>query len=133
MSPTNTEDLHPGYPYRENINNNDDLPQDHYPHPYLAAQVNRSNGDPRILGRMEKGVATYDEGPLMAQLMAVVEGDIEDEVATYPLGENVYLDTDFLHAMGALNDRGLAADSLCLMQLDSEFRYLEQWERRLTK
>jgi hypothetical protein len=64
--PTNTEDLHPGYPYRENINNNDDLPQDHYPHPYLAAQVNRSNGDPRILGRAEKGAATYDEGPLTA-------------------------------------------------------------------
>jgi hypothetical protein len=39
-SPTNTEDLHPGYPYQENINNNDDLPQNHYPRPYLAAQVN---------------------------------------------------------------------------------------------
>jgi hypothetical protein len=24
-------------------------------------------------------------------------------------------------------------DGLCLMQLDSEFRYLEQWERRLAK
>jgi hypothetical protein len=65
--------------------------------------------------------------------MAVVEDDIEDEVTTYPLGENVYLDTDFLHAMGELNDRGLAADGLCLVQLDGEFRYLEQWERCLAK
>jgi hypothetical protein len=30
--------------------------------------------------------------------------------------------------MGDLGDQGLAADSLCLVQLDSEFRYLEQWE-----
>jgi hypothetical protein len=35
-SPTNTEDLHPRYPYRENIINNNNLPQDHYPRPYLA-------------------------------------------------------------------------------------------------
>jgi hypothetical protein len=33
--------------------------------------------------------------------------------------------------MGELDDRGLAAESLCLMQLDGEFRYLEQWERHL--
>jgi hypothetical protein len=133
MSPTNMEDLHPRYPYRENIINNNDLPQDHYPRPYLAAQVNRSNGDPRILGRTEKGVATYNEGPLMAQPMDVVEDDIEDEVATYPLRENAYLNTNFLLAIGTLNDQGLAADSLRLMQLDGEFRNLEQWERHLTK
>jgi hypothetical protein len=36
--------------------------------------------------------------------MAVVENDIEDEVATYPFRENVYLDTDFLQAMGELDD-----------------------------
>jgi hypothetical protein len=73
------------------------------------------------LGRIEKGVATYDEGPLMAQPMDVVEDDIEDEVTMYPLRENVYLDTDFLLAMGTLNDRGSAADGLRLMQLDGEF------------
>jgi hypothetical protein len=56
------------------------------------------------LGRIEKGAATYDEGPLTAQPMDVVEDDIEDEVAMYPLRENVYLDTDFLLAMGTLND-----------------------------
>jgi hypothetical protein len=91
------------------------------------------NGDPRILGRTEKGAATYDEGPLMAQPMKVVEDNIEDEIATYPIGENAYLDTDFLQAMGTLNDRGLAADGLRLMQLDSEFRSFEQWEKRLAK
>jgi hypothetical protein len=132
-SPTNMEDLHPRYPYQENIDNNDDLPQAHYPHPYLAAQVNQSNRDPRILGRAEKGAATYDEGPLMAQPMEVVENDIKDEVVMYPIGENVYLDSDFLQAMGTLNDRGLAADGLHLVQLDGEFRNLEQWEKCLTK
>jgi hypothetical protein len=62
------------------------------------------NGDPRILGREEKGAATYDKGPLMAQPMKVVEDDIEDEITMYPIGENAYLDTDFLQAMGTLND-----------------------------
>jgi hypothetical protein len=132
-SPTNMEDLHPRYPYRENIDNNDDLPQEHYPCPYLAAQVNQSNKDPRILGRAEKGAATYDEGPLVAQPMEVVEDNIEDEIAMYPIRENMYLDTDFLQAMGTLNDQGLAADGLHLMQLDDEFRNLEQWEKRLAK
>jgi hypothetical protein len=132
-SPATTKDLHPGYPYRENIDNNEDLPQAHYPRPYLAAQVNRSNRDPRILGRTEKKVATYNEGPLKAQPMAVIENNIEDKVTMYSLGENAYLDTDFLRAMGDLDDRGLAADGLRLIQLDGEFQYLKQWERRLAK
>jgi hypothetical protein len=37
---TNTKDLHLGYPYQENIDNNKDLPQPHYPCPYLITQVN---------------------------------------------------------------------------------------------
>jgi hypothetical protein len=126
--PTHTEELHPGYPYRENVNNNDDLPRDNYPRPYLAAQVNHSNGDPRVLGKAEKGAATYDEGPLVAQPWNEEEIDIEDEVVTYPLGENTYLDTDFLHAVGELNDQGLAAECLRLVQIEGEFHYLEQWE-----
>jgi hypothetical protein len=126
-----TEDLHPGYPYRENIKNNNDLPKDHYPRPYLAAQVNLSNGDLRILGKAERGAPMYNEGPLTAQPMAVVKDDFEEEVATYPLGENVYLDTNFLQAMEELDDQGLAAESLHLVQIDGEFRYLEQWERHL--
>jgi hypothetical protein len=109
------------------------LARDHYLCPYLAAQINRSNGDPRILGKAEKGAATYNEGPLTAQPIEVVEDDIEDEIATYPIGENAYLDTDFLQAMRTLNDRGLAADGLCLMQLNGEFRSLKQWEKRLAK
>jgi hypothetical protein len=31
ISPTHTEDLHLGYLYRENVNNNNDLPMDNYP------------------------------------------------------------------------------------------------------
>jgi hypothetical protein len=67
------------------------------------------------LGKVEKGAATYNKGPLEAQPMAVVENDIENEVATYPLGENAYLNTDFLRAMGELDDQGLAADGLHLV------------------
>jgi hypothetical protein len=128
-SPALTEDLHPGYPYRENINNNEDLPQDGYPCPYLAAQVNHSNGDPRVLEKAEKGAPIYDEGPLVAQPWTVVRNDFKDEVTTYPLGENACLNTNFLQALGELNDRGLAAECLRLTQLDGEFRYLKQWER----
>jgi hypothetical protein len=123
------EDLYPGYPYRENAIENDDLPRDNYPRPYLVALVNHSNGDSRILGKAEKGVATYDEGPLVAQPWAEESIDIEDEVATYPLGENVYLDTDFLQVIRELNDCGLAAECLRLSQIEGEFRYLEQWEQ----
>jgi predicted nucleotidyltransferase len=44
--------------------------------------------------------------------MKVVYDDIEDEVASYPLGEDTYLDMDFLQAMGNIDDRGLAAETL---------------------
>jgi hypothetical protein len=33
--------------------------------------------------------------------------------------------------MGNIDDRGLAAESLRLVQLQSEFRYLEKWQKRL--
>jgi hypothetical protein len=59
--------------------------------------------------------------------------DIEDEVATYPFGEDAYLDTDFLRAMGNLDDRGLTAKALHLVQLQGEFQYLDQWQCRLEK
>jgi hypothetical protein len=42
------EDLHPGYPYRENLGENDDLPIRSYPRPYLTAQTDQVSGDPRI-------------------------------------------------------------------------------------
>jgi hypothetical protein len=38
-SPALTENLHPGYPYRENLQENDDLLIHRYPRPYLAAQT----------------------------------------------------------------------------------------------
>jgi hypothetical protein len=126
-----TESLHPGYPYRENIGDNDDLPRQHYSQLYLAAQVDCANGEPRVRGKDEKGDIPYDEGPLTAQPMEVVYDDIEDKVVSYPLGEDAYLDTDFLRAMGNIDDRGLAVEGLCLVQLQGEFRYLEQWQQRL--
>jgi hypothetical protein len=63
--------------------------------------------------------------------MEVVYNDIEDEVASYPLGKDAYLDTDYLRAMGNLDDRGLAMEGLHLVQLQGEFRYLEQWQKHL--
>jgi hypothetical protein len=130
-SPALTENIHPRYPYRENLGENDDLPERTYPRLYLATQTDQVSGDPRIRGKEEKGSIPYDEGTLTAQPMEVVYDDIEDEVALYPLGEDAYLDTDFLRAMGNIDNRGLAAESLCLVQLQSEFRYLEKWQKRL--
>jgi hypothetical protein len=114
-SPTRTEDMHPGYPYRENIGDNDDLPKLHYSRPYLAAQVDYITGDPRIRGKDERGNIPYDEGPLTVTPWDTVPEDIEDEVAMYPFGEDAYLDTDFLRAMGNLDDRGLVAEALHLV------------------
>jgi hypothetical protein len=128
-SPTRTEDLHPGYPYRENIRDNEDLPKLHYSRPYLTAQVDYVTGDPRIRGKDEKGNIPYDEGPLTVTPWDTVPEDIEDEVVTYPFGEDAFLDTDFLRAMGNLDDRGLAAEALHLVQIQGEFRYLEQWQK----
>jgi hypothetical protein len=128
-SPTQTKDIHPGYPYRENIGDNEDLPKPHYSRPYLAAQVDYVTGDPRIRGKDKKGDIPYDEGPLTVTTWDTVPEDIEDEVATYPFREDTFLDTDFLRAMGNLDDRGLAAEALHLVQLSGEFRYLEQWQR----
>jgi hypothetical protein len=130
-SPTLTIDLHPGYPYRENLQENNDLPTHAYPRLYLATQTDQISGDPRVRGKEEKGSIPYDEGTLTAQPMEVMYNDIEDKVASYPLGEDTYLDTDFLQAMGNIDDRGLAAESLRLVQLQSEFRYLEKWQKHL--
>jgi hypothetical protein len=126
-----TEDLHPGYPYRENLRENDDLPIRSYPRPYLAAQTDQVSGDLRIRGKEEKRSIPYNEGTLTAQPMEVVYDNIEDKVTSYPLGEDAYLDMNFLQAMGNIDNRGLAAESLRLVQLQSEFRYLEKWQKCL--
>jgi hypothetical protein len=67
----------------------------------------------------------------MVQPMEVVYNDIEDKVTSYPFREDAYLDTDFLRAMGNIDDRGLAVEGLRLMQLQGEFQYLEQWQKCL--
>jgi hypothetical protein len=126
-----TEKLHSGYPYRKNIGDNDDLPRQHYSCLYLAAQVDYVSGEPRVRGKDEKRDIPYDEGLLTAQPMEVIYDDIEDKVASYPLGEDAYLNTDFLRAIGNIDDRGLAVEGLRLVQLQGEFRYLEQWQRCL--
>jgi hypothetical protein len=63
--------------------------------------------------------------------MEVVYNNIKDEVTSYPLGEDAYLDTDFLQVMGNIDDRGLVAEGLRLVQLQGEFWHLEQWQKCL--
>jgi hypothetical protein len=93
--------------------------------------VDYVSGELRVRGKDEKGDIPYDEGPLTVQPMEVMYNDIEDEVALYPLGKDAYLDTDYLRALGNIDDRGLAAEGLCLVQLQGEFHYLEQWQKCL--
>ena len=126
------EPLHPGYPFREHADKDTDLPNQHYPRPYLVAEVNPTTGEPRIIGKEHMTSARYDEGLLTAQSVEQEEGDFEQEVGGYPFGENAYLDTNFLQALGTLGDRGLAAEGLRIIQLDGEQRALKQWEQRLT-
>jgi hypothetical protein len=107
------------------------LPRLHYSCLYLTTQTDCVSGELRVWGKDEKGDIPYDEGPLMAQPMEVMYDNIEDDVASYPLGEDAYLDTDYLWALGNIDDRGLAAEGLCLVQLQSKFRYLERWQKQL--
>ena len=131
-SPTNTEPLHPGYPFREYTNNDDDLPEQHYPRPYLASKVNLTTGDPCVIGKEHITSTWYDKGPLEAQPMTTIEDDFEDQVGCYPFRENAYLDPNFLQALGKLDDQGIAAKGLRMIQLEEEGRALKQWEKRLT-
>ena len=130
-SPPSTTDLHPGYPFKEQTDQDNDLPNERYPCPYLAAKVNPITGEPRIHGRADKESPTYDEGPLHATEVSEVDDNMEEEVGEYPFRENAYLDPNFLQAMGTLGNRGLASEGLCLVQLDGEKRFLDQWESRL--
>ena len=132
-SPPSTTDLHPGYPYREQTDHDDDLPNRHYIRPYVAAKVDPITGEPRILGRADKESPTYDKGPLHSTEVPDVDDDMEGEVGEYPFGENAYLDPNFLEAMGTIGDRGLASEGLRLVQLDGEKRFLKRWENRLKR
>jgi hypothetical protein len=137
-SPTGTEPLHPGYPYQEHTSEDIDITTRAFECPYLAMEVDRFMGDPRIHSKKEVGSPTYNEGPLQALPVDTwdndpIEDDFKHEVETYPFGESAYLNTQFLQASRTLGDRGLAANGLRLVQLDGEFRHLTQWDRRLAE
>ena len=104
-----------------------DLPEEIFPHPYLSTQVNRVTGEPRILGTADKNEPVYNEAPLVAQ----PNPPEEDDHTVYPFGENAYLDPEFLQALGSLEDRGLAAEALHLVQLDGKLQHLDHWEKGL--
>ena len=131
-SPTPTEDNMPDYPYRPFLGDEeDDIPTDVRTRPYLAAQTNRTNGDPRLVGTEGANAPVYDEGPLNALPRPWMGGEEDQGVQKYNIGEDAYLDPDFLKALGTTDDRGLAAEGLRLVQLDGEFRYLKHWEKKL--
>ena len=132
-SPTNTKFLHPGYPFQEHTDKNVDLPDQSYPWPYLAIEVNPTTSNPRIIGKEHIISPHYNEGPLTAQPVNQVEDDFEQEVGRYPFGENAFLNMNFFQALETLEDRELAAEGLQMIQLDSERRALKRWENQLTK
>jgi len=134
-SPTPTEPNHPGYPYKEHTHMDTDLDEAMTRRPYLATATNKANGEPRLLGTTGVDQPVYDEGSLTVQpvLDDPDNSDDDDEVTAYNFGEDAYLDPAFLQAMGSLSDRGLAAEGLRLVQLDGEFRYLHQWDKRLAE
>ena len=133
-SPTPTEDDTPDYPYRPFLGDEeDDIPTNVRTHPYLAAQTNKANGDPRLLGTKGANVPVYDEGPLNALPRPWLGGEEDQGVLKYNIGEDAYLDPDFLKALGTTEDHGLAAEGLRLVQLDGEFRYLKHWEKKLAE
>ena len=131
-SPTPTEDDTPDYPYRPFLGDEEDnIPNNVRTRPYLAALTNRANGDPRLLGTEGANAPIYDEGPLNALPRPWIDGEEDQGVRRYNIGEDAYLDPDFLRAMGTTEDRGLAAEGLRLVQLEGEFRYLKHWEKKL--
>ena len=133
-SPTPTEDDTPNYPYRLFLGDEeDDIPTDICTRPYLAAQTNRANGDPRLLRTEGANAPIYDEGPLNALPRPWIGGEEDQGVLKYNIGEDAYLDPDFLKALGTTEDRGLAAEGLRLVQLDGEFRHLKHWEKKLAE
>ncbi len=103
-SPTTTKSTHPGFPFRKKTDLNDNLPKEAYERPYLAAKVHATNGDPRVIGTDGINQLLYDEAELTAQPMKEVDKDMENEVSSYPFGENAYLDPGYLQALGALED-----------------------------
>jgi hypothetical protein len=131
-SPTPTKDDTPDYPYRPFLGEEeDDIPTDVRTRPYLAALTNQANGDPRLLGTEGANTPIYDEGPLNALPRPWIGEEEDQGVLRYNIGEDAYLDPDFLRAMGTTKDRGLAAEGLRLVQLEGEFRYLKHWEKKL--
>src|SRR6266852_5609552 len=77
-SPSTTEPLHLGFPFREKTDHDDDLPDDIYKRPYLAAQVHAMDGDPRVIGTNGINQPLYDEAKLIAQPMEDIDEDMEN-------------------------------------------------------
>ena len=134
-SPTPTEDDTPGYPFRPFLGEEeDDIPTDVCLRPYLAGQINRTSGDPRLVGTEGANAPFYDEGPLNALPRPWINGDEDQGVRKYNIGEDAHAGTpDFLKALGTMEDQGLAAEGLRLVQLDGEFRHLKHWEKKLAE
>ena len=134
-SHTDTWELHPGWPYQERTNADDDIPTAKIKGPYVAITVD-NHGEPRIITKKDCDAAAYDEGPLHAQPVELTPEEEEDhtldpEGKEYIYGENTMLDCTFLAALGSLSDRGITAENLRLVQLEGEERALQRWEQEL--
>ena len=123
-SRTDTWELHPGWPYQERTNADNDIPATKIKGPYVAITVDNT-GDPHIVTKKDCDAVAYDEGPLHAQPVELTPEEEEDhtldpEGKEYIYGENMMLDCTFLAALGSLSDRGIAVENLCLVQLEGE-------------
>ena len=134
-SHTDTWELHPGWPYQERTNIDDNIPATKIKGPYVAIMVDNA-GDPCIVTKKDCDAAAYNEGPLHSQPVEIMLEEEEDhtldpEGKEYIYGENTTLDCTFLTALGSLLDRGIAAENLRLVQLEGEERALQRWEQEL--
>lgn len=113
MSPTTTDDLHSGHPYKEHTDFNTNLSNQHYEQPYLTAMISPIDGDPCLISKANWEGPPYDEGRLTTLPVNDVLEDIEDGTrGEYSIGGDTYLDSQFLSALGSLADRGLNAECL---------------------
>ena len=140
MSPTNseapstttTENLHPGWPYITHTDLNYDLPPENYERPYLVAIMNPINGDPRVISNADREGAPYNEAELVTQPVDNIEEDVKEGVGgEYGVGEDAYLNSQFLMALGSLADQGLNAECLRMVQAECEKCSLERWKGHL--
>ena len=94
--------------------------------------INLIDGDPRIIRKADRKGPPYDEGWLTTIPVNDVDKDIEDGTGgDYAIGGEMYLDSQFLSALGSLADCGLNAECLRMVHTDTKKCALRRWEQGL--